>query len=137
MQDLVRRVEHRAEELELLAQDLEREAPASVVLREEVDDGHVVLLAVAMAAADALLDALRVPRQVVVHDRVAELQVQALGAGLGGDEDARARLELVDERESRRDVGLELPAGVVWHSPRASARAPLARGGPRSCRRRA
>ncbi len=64
----------------------------------------VVLLAVAMAAPDALLDALRIPGQVVVHDRVAELQVEALRAGLGGDEHLRARLELVNQREADRDV---------------------------------
>ena len=33
-----------------------------VALVEEIDDDHVVFLAVAMAAAYALLDALRVPR---------------------------------------------------------------------------
>ena len=106
VQDLVRRVEHGAEQLELLAQDLERERLRLVVLGQEVDDRDVALLTVAMAAPDALLDALRIPRQVVVDDGVAELEVQALGAGLGGDEDPRARPELVDEREPRRDVGL-------------------------------
>ena len=97
-------VEDLAEQIELLAQDLERQPMRFVVLRDEVDDGDVALLAVAVAAADALLDALRVPRQVVVDDRLAELEVQPLRAGLGADEDLRPRAELVDEREPDGDL---------------------------------
>ena len=69
-----------------------------VALVEEIDDDHVVFLAVTVAAADALLDALRVPRQVEVDDEGAELEVDALGRGLGGDEDFRRIPEGVDER---------------------------------------
>ena len=65
---------------------------------EEVQHQHVALLAVAVAAADALLDALRVPGQVVVHHQVAELEVQPLGAGLGREEDLRAVAELLHQR---------------------------------------
>ena len=72
---------------------------ASLSLRDEVDDRDVALLAVAVAAADALLDALRVPRQVVVDDRLAELEVQALRARFGADQHLRARAELVHQRE--------------------------------------
>ena len=79
----VRGVEDLAEEIELLGKDLQREALRNVAGRQEADDGDAALLAVAMDAADALLDALRVPRQVVVDDRVAELEVQALGARFG------------------------------------------------------
>jgi len=39
-----------------------------------------------VAAADPLLDALGVPGQVVVHDDIAELQVDALRGGLCGDD---------------------------------------------------
>ena len=35
---------------------------------EKVDDDHVMLLTVAVTAADPLFDALRVPGQVVVDD---------------------------------------------------------------------
>ena len=135
VQDVVGRIEHGAEELQLLAQDLEHQRLRDVALGEEVDDGHVPLLTVAVAATDALLDALRVPGQVVVHDRVAELQVQALGAGLGGDEDDRAGPELVDQRQPHRDIalpalplagfGLLDPAGesLLWRAlPRWSRR---------------
>ena len=40
-----------------------------------------------MAAAYALLDALRVPGEVVVDDEGAELEVDALPCRLGGDHD--------------------------------------------------
>ena len=55
-----------------------------------------------MAAANALLDALRVPRQVIVDDEGAELQVDAFGSRLGRDHDVGAGAvilaEVVDER---------------------------------------
>ncbi len=50
-----------------------------------------------MAAADALLDALRVPRQVVVDDQRAELEVDAFGAGFGGNHDRATLLEVLDQ----------------------------------------
>ena len=65
MQDRVGGIEHAAEQLKLLAEDLERQGLRLVVPREEVDDEDAVLLAIAMDAADALLDPLRVPGQVV------------------------------------------------------------------------
>ena len=103
VQHLVRRVQDLAEQIELLAQDLERQALRFVVPGDEVDHRDVALLAVAVAAADALLDALRVPRQVVVDDRLAELEVQPLCAGLGADEHLRPRAELVHQREPDGD----------------------------------
>ncbi len=69
-----------------------------VALVEEVDHHHVELLAVAVAAADALLDALGVPGQVVVDHQIAELQVDALGGGLGGDHDGRLVAEIFHQR---------------------------------------
>ena len=50
-----------------------------------------------VTASYTLLDALWVPWQVIVNNRVAELQVEALRAGLGGDEYARPGLELVQQ----------------------------------------
>ena len=55
--------------------------------RHEVDNGHrLALLAVAVDTTDALLDAHGVPRQVIVDQEVAELEVQAFAAHLGGQE---------------------------------------------------
>ena len=65
---------------------------------EEVHHHDVVLLAVAVAAADALLDALGIPRQVVIHDQRAELEVDALRAGFGGDHDAAFLAEIIHKR---------------------------------------
>ena len=61
-------------------------------LDRQVDDRDGMALPDPVDAADALLDAHRVPRQVVVDHRVAELEVAALAAGLGGDQDPRSRL---------------------------------------------
>ena len=49
----------------------------------KIDDR--VLLADPVDAADPLLDPHRVPRQVVVDEEVAELEVAPLAAGLGAD----------------------------------------------------
>ena len=73
------------------------------------------------AAADALLDALRVPRQVVVDDHRAELEVDALRGRLGGDHDRALVAEVVHERLAAvrgKDAGDDVAALVasihVW-----------------------
>ena len=68
-----------------------------VVLVQKIDDNDIELLPVAVAAADALLDALRIPGKVVVDDEVAELEVDALGGGLRGDHDRRLVAEVLDQ----------------------------------------
>ena len=62
---------------------------------QEIDHDNVVLLAVAMATANALLDALRVPGKVIVHDHGAELQVDAFCGRFRGDHDLPLFLEIV------------------------------------------
>src|ERR1035438_1447904 len=52
----------------------------------EIEDEHVVFLADAMDAADALLQPHGVPRQVEVDHSVGELEVAALAARAGGKE---------------------------------------------------
>ena len=64
---------------------------------KKVDDGHVDLLAVAVAAADTLFDALRVPGQVEIDKQGTELKVDTFGSGLGGDQDALAIAERLDD----------------------------------------
>ena len=78
--------EDAVEQAELLIEQLVDALVGGVLLVEEVDHHHVELLTVAVAAADALLDALGVPGQVVVDHQIAELQVDALGGGLGGNQ---------------------------------------------------
>ena len=89
--------EHAVEELELLVQKLEDPLVGLVGAVDEVDDHHVVLLAVPVATTDALLDPLRVPRQVVVHHERAELEVHAFRGGLGGNHDRRPLGEFIDQ----------------------------------------
>ena len=71
-----------------------------VVAGEKVDDGDVARLPVAVATADPLLDPLRVPRQVVVDDGVAELQVQPFRPRFRRDQGRGPLPELVDERQA-------------------------------------
>src|SRR5580698_8300765 len=108
MQNMVRRVKDPTEKIELLTQNLERKPMRLVVPSNEIDHGNVALLAVPMASPDTLFDALRVPWQIVIDDRLAKLQVQALGAGLGAYEDLRTRAELVHEREPHGDLATGL-----------------------------
>src|SRR6266545_3752728 len=68
------------------------------VLRPEVHDVHLALLAQPVHAADPLLDPKRVPREVVVDDRPRELQVPALPARLRAQEHLGVLLERADGR---------------------------------------
>ena len=78
MQHRVRGIKHFAEEVELPAKDFKGQAVRLVILGKEVDHGDITLLAVPVTAPDTQLDVLRVPRQIVVDDGLAELQVQPL-----------------------------------------------------------
>ena len=49
-----------------------------------------------MAAADALLNPLRIPRKVVVDDQIAELEIDALRGRFRGDHDACFIAEVFD-----------------------------------------
>ncbi len=86
-EDVVTSAEHAVKEPELFREQLKDALIGRVALVDEVDDDDIVLLSVSVATADALLDALRVPRQVIVDDQRAELQVDALGGGLGRHQD--------------------------------------------------
>ena len=113
VQHVIRRVEHPPEEVQLAGKDLESQTVGVVVRRDEVDDRHVVLLTIAVTAADALLDPLRVPGEIVVHDHIAELKIQTLGTRLCCDHDARPRLEFVYERKADRDIAADL---LTWRA---------------------
>ena len=66
--DLIAGTEHAVEQLEFLREQLVDTNIGSIGLVEKVDDYHVILLAVAVASADALLDPLGVPGHIVVHN---------------------------------------------------------------------
>ena len=95
--DLVAGSEDAIEELELFREKLVDANIGGVRLVEEVDDNHVVLLAVAVASSDALLDPLRVPGHIVVDDQIAELEIDALGCGFGCNHDAGLIAEVLDK----------------------------------------
>ena len=83
-----------------------------------------MLLAVAMAAPDALLDALRIPGKVVVDDEGAKLKVDTLGGGLRGNEDFGGIAEVFDEGVSLvGGLGAAGPAkGCVAREPPPASR---------------
>ena len=72
--------------LELLEQPLVDLALAGL-LGDEVPEVADLGLADAVDAAEALLDAVRVPGQVVVDHQVGALEVDALARRVGGDQD--------------------------------------------------
>lgn len=53
---------------------------------------------VAVAPADALLDPLRIPRQIVIHHHGAKLKVDPFRCGLGRYHDASRLAEIFNER---------------------------------------
>ena len=72
--------------LDLAQQPGEHLALAGVV-GDEVPQAADLVLADAVDPAEALLDPVRVPRQVVVDHQVRDLEVQALAGGVGGEQD--------------------------------------------------
>src|SRR5258705_12606184 len=70
-----------------------------IVPRDEVDHGDIALLAVPVAAPDALFDPLRIPRKIVGDYGLAELEVQPFCAGLRANEDLRTCAKLGHEGE--------------------------------------
>ena len=100
----------RLEPLEELLQD----AAFAGVGRDEVEDEAVLLLAVAVDAAHALLEADGIPGDVVVDHEPAELEVDAFARRLGGHQDLAVLAELalgVDAR-ARRVAVADLHAAV-------------------------
>ena len=107
-------VQRVADLLQLLEQPLQ-DAAFDGVGGHEVEDQAVLALAVAVDAAHPLLEAVRVPGDVVVEEDVADLEVDALAGGLGGDQDldlAFAELLLGVEAGARLVARARLHAAV-------------------------
>ena len=83
--------------MELFAEQFQHPAVGFVFLVQEVDNHHIELLAVTMAATNALFYPLGVPGQVVVNDQAAKLQVNPFGSGLGSDQDFCVFFKVVDQ----------------------------------------
>ena len=92
-------VEHLVPELAAHVLDLAQQCRQDVALPgvrgDEVEDVDVARLADPVDATHALLEPVGVPRDVVVDHQVAELEVDALAGGLGGDHDLRSLAEVL------------------------------------------
>jgi hypothetical protein len=53
----------------------------------KIDHHHVILLAIPVAPANPLLDALRVPRKIVVDYQGTELEINSLRSCFGSNQD--------------------------------------------------
>ena len=82
-----------------LADYVVQKAQVCIGITDEVVHRHVARLTVAIEPAVALLQARRVPGAVVVQQVAGgAMQVEALGGGVGGDEDAHLRGRVVERR---------------------------------------
>ena len=95
-QHLVAGAENALEEPKFLRKELIDALIGFVLAIEKIDHDDIVLLAVAVATANALLDALGIPGQIVIDHQGAELEVDALGARLGGDHNFPAVAKVID-----------------------------------------
>ena len=82
--------EHAGEQIEFLSEQFQHALVGLVAGVEEVDDHHVVTLTVAVATANALLDTLRIPRQVIVNYECTELQVHTFSCSFSRDHNLSA-----------------------------------------------
>src|SRR3989449_570841 len=101
-EDQVQLAHHQLEQLDLPVEQLEDirlDRPGG----GQVHDVDLARLPDAVQAADALLHHHRVPRQVVVHEHIAELEVPSFAASAGGDQHA-ARV-LVESPDALVPIG--------------------------------
>ena len=75
----------------ILSSSRVKTSPSRVLLGDEVPQAADLFLADAVDAAEALLDPVRVPRQVVVDHQMCGLEVQALAGCVGGEQDLAVR----------------------------------------------
>ena len=84
-------------ELEFLIQQFIDSGIGFIAAVYKVHDYHIKLLAVAVAAANALLNTLGVPWQVIVNDQRAELQVDTFSTCFCGNHYGAAFFEVLDQ----------------------------------------
>jgi hypothetical protein len=97
------------EQVDLVVEQAE-DALLDAAREAEVEDVHLTCLADAVHAADALLDRHRVPGEIVVDHRPAELEIAALAADLTRQQHLRVPLERRD-----RGVFLDCRQAAVKH----------------------
>jgi hypothetical protein len=64
------------------------------LMRDQTPEVTHLCLADAVDPAESLFEAIRVPREIVIHHQVRTLQVDALASSVGGDEDQDLRVVL-------------------------------------------
>ena len=96
--DIVRGPKDSAEQAEFLAEEFENTTINFIALVEKVYNHDIELLTIAVAAANPLFDALRIPGQIVIDNKGTELQVDAFRRGFSGEEDCRIVTEMLDQR---------------------------------------
>ena len=96
-QNIIRRTKYAVEEVKLVLQQFIHAQVRRIALVQEVDDHHIMLLPVSVAASDALLDALGIPGKIEVDDHRAKLKIDSLGPGFRGDHDLGFATETVDQ----------------------------------------
>ena len=89
--------------LKLLLKDLPH-PQLDRIFEREVECSYGMLLSDTVHPANALLEPHRIPREIVVYDDVAELQVQPLASGLGGNEHTRFLGKGTLRRASRLEI---------------------------------
>ena len=119
--------------LDLLQQPGEHLALAGVV-GDEVPQAADLLLADAVDAAEPLLDAVGVPRQVVVDHQVGGLEVEALAGGVGGEQDLAVGFLVNSSVICRRSARRTPPWIASTASGRPSSERDPARRGSPACR---
>ena len=67
--------QHALEEFKLLREDIVNPLVGGILRIQQIDCHNIMFLPVTMATADTLLNLHRVPRQVIIDYRVAELKV--------------------------------------------------------------
>ena len=86
--------------MEFLLQQFINPFVCGILQVNKIEDHHIVLLPVAMATSDALLDALRVPRQIVIHHHRAKLQVNAFCTRFGCNHDLAFVAKVINQRRA-------------------------------------
>ena len=99
-QNIVAGTENACEQVEFQFEQFLDTTVGLVALVEEIDNHHVVFLAITVATAYPLFDALRIPGQIKVDDGRAELKVQTLGTGLCRDQDTCLVTETINDCRS-------------------------------------
>ena len=99
-QNFVAGSKNTVEELEFFEKELIDALIGSVGFVKEINDNDIVFLAVTVATSDALLDTLRIPREIVVDDQRAELQVHSFRGGLRGNHDGGFVAEVIHNRSA-------------------------------------